>query len=120
MRTSDHTADDRADAFVRDLVALGFAQAGASRRGGVMWSLAFNQHLQFHVHDYGEHVVVTWSFDLGGFVQGRGWVLGATDEGYHELYPRADARVAREVQAVEKEISRTLGTLRVDLGDPSL
>lgn len=99
---------------------LGFARTGASRRGGVMWTLQFNRHLQFHVHEFAEALVVTWSFDLGRLAEERGWQFGGGDATTHELYPRRDSRIAREVRAVEGEITRVLATLRLDLGDPTL
>ena len=46
--------------------------------------------------------------------------IGAGETSFQELYPRHDVRLAVDVDAVGAEISRTLGRLRLDLGDPTL
>jgi hypothetical protein len=50
----------------------------------------------------------------------RGWQVGVTDTSTAELYPRADVRLPSDITAVEAEIRRVLGMLRLDLGDPDL
>lgn len=102
--------------FDDHLEQLGFRMQGESRRGGLMWTLAFNAHLTFMLHDYKDHVVLTWSFAAGEYFQERGWMLGAGETTSVELYPRADVRLATEITAVEAEIRRVLSTLRLDLG----
>jgi hypothetical protein len=105
--------------FEDELGALGFRLGGASRRGGQMWTLAFNRFLTFTLHDYGEAVVLTWSFAWGEFLVERGWQSSTTDVSA-ELYPAGDVRLPRDVQAVGGEVTRVLTTLRLDLGDPEL
>lgn len=108
------------DEFVRELDALGFSLQGSSRRGGRMWSLDFNRYLTFTLHDFGHEVLLTWSFALGDFAEDRGWMLGSGETSFHQLFPRHDVKLARDVDEVGAEITRTLSHLRVDLGDPSL
>lgn len=106
----------QAATFDDQLEELGFVIGGESRRGGLMWTLVFNRHLTFTLHDYKDHVVLTWAFQAGEFFQERGWLLGAGETTFQELYPRADVKLATEITAVEAEIRRVLGTLRLDLG----
>ncbi len=116
----DDLVDPMRDDFVDSLAALGFVHQGASRRGGSMWTLAFNRYLTFTVHDFGDHVLVSWSVTLGEYLLARGWQLGAGETTFQELYPRADSRLPADAGAVKAEISRVLATLRLDLGDPDL
>lgn len=102
------------------LAALGFELTGESRRGGRMWTLPFNHHLKFTLHDYDDAVVLTWSFALGEYVAQRGWMLGSGDLSTHDLYPVNDVKLPIEIEALEAELRRTLTTLRLDLGDPNL
>ena len=113
-------ADDDSGAFEDGLEALGFVLQGGSRRGGRIWRLDVNRVLELVLHDYHDHVVLTWSFAFGEFAASRGWVAGTGETSFHAIFPRADVKVPAEIDAVETEIRRTLGTLRVDLGDPSL
>lgn len=107
--------------FEDELEHLGFRFQGRSRRGGLMWSLQFNRFLQFTLHDFGDGaVVVTWSCELGEYLQARQMQIGAGEVASQELYPRADARIPVDVEAVEAEIRRVLTTLRFDLADPTL
>jgi hypothetical protein len=106
--------------FDAQLTQLGFRPQGTSRRGGRMWALPFNRHLTFVLHDYDEAIVLTWSFALGEYLVERGWQVGVTDTSTAELYPRADVRLPSDITAVEAEIRRVLGMLRLDLGDPDL
>lgn len=109
-------ARGEATTFDDQLEELGFVVQGESRRGGVMWTLAFNRHLTFMLHDYRDHVVLTWSFAAGEFFAERGWLMGTGETSSVELYPRADVRLATEISAVEAEIRRVLTTMRLDLG----
>ncbi len=102
--------------FLHDLTELGFSITQASRRS-ITGTLAFNRYLTFSVHDYGDCCVLSWAVALGEFAEANGWLLGVTDTSAAELYPRADVRLARDVDAVRAEITRTLHTLRIDLGD---
>lgn len=106
--------------FDDGLEALGFRVQGSSRRGGRMWGLAFNRHLRFVLHDYDDHVVLSWSFALGDHLQERGWQLSMTDTSTAELYPQHDVRLPLDLEAVRGEVTRVLATLRLDLGDPAL
>ena len=108
------------ETFEDGLEALGFVLAGSSRKGGRRWTLAFNTHLEFVLHDFHDTVLLSWSVALGDYVESRGWVLGTGENSFHDLYPRNDVRLPVEIGAVEAEIRRVLGTLRLDLGDPSL
>jgi hypothetical protein len=105
--------------FEDGLEQLGFTLAGASRRGGRMWRLTFNRHLEFVLHDFHDEVVLTWSVALGELVAERGWVLGSGETTFHELYPAHDVRLPASLDAVEAELRRVLGSLRVDLADPA-
>lgn len=106
--------------FEDGLEALGFQLAGSSRRGGRMWRLAFNSHLEFVLHDFDDTVLLSWSFAMGEYAAERGWLLGSGELSFHNLYPRNDVRLPVEVSAVEAELTRVLSTLRLDLGDPNL
>ncbi len=102
--------------FDDQLEALGFSAQGRSKRGGLMWTLSFNRHLTFMLHDYQDHVILTWSFQAGEYFLERGWVLGAGETTFQELYPQADVKLATDVDTVRAEITRVLSTLRLDLG----
>ncbi|MFT5222259.1 MAG: hypothetical protein ACI867_000558 [Glaciecola sp.] len=102
--------------FDDQLEGLGFRAQGRSRKGGLMWALPFNRHLKFMLHDYTEHVIFTWSFQAGEYFLERGWVLGAGETTFQELYPQSDVRLATDIKAVRAEITRVLSTLRFDLG----
>ena len=106
--------------FEDGLEELGFVLGGSSRRGGRMWRLQFNSHLEFVLHDFDDTVLLSWSFGLGEFAAQRGWLLGTGELSFHDLYPQHDVRLPVEVSAVEAELRRVLGTLRIDLGDPDL
>ncbi len=106
--------------FEDELEAIGFVAGGASRRGGRMWQLDFNRFLTFSLHDYGDDVVLTWTFLFGDFALERGWQVGAGETTFQELYPQRDVRLSVDVAAIRAEITRVLGTLRLDLGDPTL
>jgi hypothetical protein len=108
----------RADRLEAQLAELGFRLQGESRRGGRMWALPFNRFLTFVLHDYGDVVVMTWSVALGEYLVERGWRIGVTDTSTAELYPQVDVRVPRDIEAVEAEVRRVLGLLRLDLGAP--
>lgn len=113
-------ADGGAGTFDDELEQLGFRASGASRRGGRLWSLAFNRFLTFTLHDYHDAVVLTWGFALGEFLEERGFVLGSGETSFHELFPRTDVRLPLDIESVRAEITRVLGTLRFDLADPQL
>lgn len=117
---STQTSHGGPSPFEDELAALGFRPSGSSRRGGRMWSLTFNRFLTFVLHDYDDAVVLTWSFDLGEFVDERGWQSSVTDLSTAELYPKHDVRLPLDVEAVGAEITRVLTSLRLDLGDPAL
>ena len=106
--------------FDHQLRELGFQVQGSSRRGGRMWSLAFNRFLTFVLHDYDDSLVLSWSFALGEYLEQRGWRSSVTDTSVVELYPQHDVRVPVDISAVEGEITRVLGSLRLDLADPAL
>ncbi len=106
--------------FDHQLRELGFRIQGTSRRGGRMWVLAFNRFLTFVLHDYDDALVLTWAFALGEYLEERGWRSSVTDTSVVELYPQHDVRLPAEITAVEGEITRVLGALRLDLADPAL
>ena len=116
----DGGGDGDGPTFEDGLEALGFRVQGSSRRGGRQWALAFNRYLTFVVHDYGDAVVLSWSYALGEFLDSRGWRVGVTDTSTVELYPTGDVRLPVDAEAVGGEITRVLASLRLDLGDPSL
>lgn len=106
--------------FEDELEALGFRQQNRTATGSVVWSLVFNSYLTFTLHDYHDTVVFTWVVALGEFLEDKGLVIGSGETSFHELYPARDVRLPAEVGAVEAEITRTLRTLRLDLGAPGL
>lgn len=106
--------------FEDHLEAIGFVLGGSSRRGGRMWSLQLNSHVTFVLHDYHDHVVLTWSASLGDLLAERGWVLGTGELSFHDVYPAHDVKLPAEIDAVEAELRRVLGTMRIDLTDPTL
>jgi hypothetical protein len=111
-----------ADDFEAELAALGFLDAGTTRRGGRQWQLEFNRFLTFTVHRFGDEpeLVVTWRFELGEFVVERGLLIGAGETSFQELYPANDVRVPATVDDVAAEIGRTRRRLQMDLGAPDL
>lgn len=106
--------------FDDELESLGFRVQGASRRGGRRWVLAFNRFLTFVLHDYDDHVVLTWSFAFGDYLAERGWQSSLTDASAAELFPMHDVRLPLDIDALGGEITRVLTTLRIDLGQPDL
>lgn len=114
------TADAAGATFEDDLEELGFVLQGESRRGGRVWRAGVNRFLELVLHDYHDHVVLTWSFAFGEFAEQRGWVAGTGETSFHAIFPRNDVRLQPDIAAVEAEIRRTLASLRVDLGDPML
>ncbi len=106
--------------FDDELEALGFVPGGSSKRGGRLWTLAFNRYLTFTLHDFHDAVMLTWTFALGEYLQAQGFVLGSGETSFHELFPQHDVRLPLDVDAVGGEITRVLTRLRLDLGDPSL
>ena len=116
----DGTDEAGVEQVVTDLLDLGFRPGGVSRRGGRFWSLPFNRHLRFLLHEYDDRLLLTWSFALGEHLLERGWQVSISDETAVELYPAADVVVARDADAVRAEVTRVLATLRLDLGDPEL
>lgn len=111
---------DEAATFDDELEHLGFRAQGSSRRGGRMWTLAFNRLLTFTLHDYEDTVVLTWSFALGEYALERGWQIGASETAGQELYPQRDVRLPVDAEAVRGEVTRVLASLRLDLADPAL
>lgn len=109
-----------ATTFDDELEALGFRVRGSSRRGGRQWVLAFNRFLTFVLHDYDDHVVLSWSFAFGEFLGERGWQSSLADASVAELFPTHDVRLPLDAEAVGGEITRVLSTLRLDLGQPGL
>jgi hypothetical protein len=103
-----------------ELRGLGFVPQGESRRGGTMWELAFSTYLRFTLHDYADHVVLTWRFELGDYLLTRGLQVGAGETSFQELYPQRDSRLERDPEALRAELTRVLSTLRFDLADPGL
>lgn len=106
--------------FEDGLESLGFVLGGSSRRGGRMWHLQFNSLLEFVLHDYDDALLLSWSFGLGEFAARKGWLLGTGELSFHDLYPATDVRLPVEVEAVEAELRRVIGTLRVDFADLDL
>lgn len=108
------------DTFDDELEDLGFRVRGASRRGGRQWVLPFNRCLTFVLHDYDDHVVMSWSLAFGELLAELGWQSSLSDATTAELFPRHDVRLPLDVEAVRGEITRVLTTLRLDLGRPDL
>jgi hypothetical protein len=106
--------------FDDELESLGFRLRGVSRRGGQQWVLPFNRALTFMLHDYEDHVVLSWSLALGEVLRERGWQSSLADSSTAELYPQHDVRLPLDVDAIGGEITRVLTTLRLDLGAPDL
>lgn len=111
--TGDPTFEDH-------LEELGFVLGGSSRRGGRMWSLRFNRFLTIVLHDYHDHVVLSWSAALGDLLAERNWVLGTGELSFHDVYPAHDVKLPATTTAVEAELRRVLATMRIDLADPNL
>jgi len=113
-------ADPDAPTFDDQLEALGFRARAMSRRGGRRWDLPFNRVLTFMLHDYDDHVVLTWTCALGQVLSDREWRASSGEPGEIEIFPTYDVRLPLDIQAVSSEITRILMTLRVDLGAPDL
>lgn len=112
------TSDPAVPTFDDQLEALGFRARSLSRRGGRRWDLAFNRILTFMLHDYEDHVVLTWTCDLGQVLGERDWRASSGEPGEIELFPNHDVRLPLDIDAVSSEITRILLSLRVDLGAP--
>jgi hypothetical protein len=105
-----------APTFDDQLEALGFRVRSVTRRGGRRWDLEFNRFLTFMLHDYDDHVVLTWTCALGQVLAEREWRASSGEPGELELFPSYDVRLPLDIDAVSSEITRTLLTLRLDLG----
>jgi hypothetical protein len=106
--------------FDDQLEALGFRVQSSTRRGGRRWDLAFNSVLTLEIHDYDDHVVLTWHCELGPLLHRLDWRTSPSDASELELFPAHDVRLPLDIEAVQVEITRVLARLRLDLGDPSL
>ncbi len=113
-------SDPTAPTFDDQLEALGFRARSISRRGGRRWDLAFNRVLTLMLHDYEDHVVLTWTCAIGQVFTDREWRASSGEPGEIELFPSYDVRLPLDIAAVSSEITRVLLTLRLDLGDPGL
>lgn len=113
-------SDASAPTFDDQLEALGFRARSMSRRGGRRWDLPFNRFLIFMLHDYEDHVVLTWTCALGQVLEEREWRASSGEPGEMELFPTYDVRLPLDIDAVSAEITRVLLTLRIDLGAPDL
>ena len=111
-------SDPTAPTFDDQLEALGFRARSVSRRGGRRWDLPFNRVLTFMLHDYGDHVVLTWTLELGRVLAEREWHASSGEVGEMELFPTYDVRLPLDIEAISTEITRVLLTLRLDLGAP--
>lgn len=109
-----------ASTFDDELESLGFRPTGSSRRGGRRWDLAFNRALTLMVHDYDDHIVLTWHCDLGRVLAERDLQTSPSDVAEVELFPAHDVRLPLDAAALAREIARVLGLLRLDLGAPDL
>jgi hypothetical protein len=106
--------------FDDELESLGFRAVGASRRGGRRWDLPFNRVLTLTLHDYDDHLVLTWHCDLGRALVERDLQTSPSDVAELELFPAHDVRLPLDAGALAREISRVLAGLRIDLGAPDL
>jgi len=113
-------SDGMAPTFDDQLEALGFRARSMSRRGGRRWDLPFNRFLTFMLHDYDDHVVLTWTCAIGQALAEREWRASSGEPGEMELFPTYDVRLPLDIDAVSAEITRVLLTLRLDLGAPDL
>lgn len=120
MSSTDSDTATPDPTFEDHLEGLGFVLGGASRRGGRMWTLQLNSYVSFVLHDYHDHVVLTWSAALGDLLQARGWVLGTGELSFHDVYPAHDVKLPASIEAVEAELRRVLQTMQIDLADPTL
>jgi len=113
-------SDPTVPTFDDQLEALGFRARSLSRRGGRRWDLTFNRVLTFMLHDYEDHVVLTWTCAVGQVLADRGWRASSGEPGEMELFPEHDVRLPLDIEAVSAELTRVLTTLRLDLGAPDL
>jgi hypothetical protein len=80
--------------------------------------MEFNRVLTFMLHDYEDHVVLTWHCELGPLLHRLDWQTSPSDAAELELFPAHDVRLPLDIEAVSSEITRILLTLRLDLGAP--
>jgi hypothetical protein len=109
------------DPLLQGLAALGFRFVQRDRQGVLQYARTPNGYLTEWVHDDGDELLFTWEYDLGEFAALMDWQIGAAETASQILYPRFDARLARDPEAVAIEIQRLeqrLGSL--DLADPAL
>ncbi len=110
-----------AEPFAAALQALGFVAQQKDRRGVLQYSRRPNRYLTEWVHDDGDEALFTWEFDLGEFCSDVGWQIGAAEHSFQILYPQFDVRIARDVDAVAREVQLLEQRLNgLDLADPAL
>jgi hypothetical protein len=110
-----------ADVFSEELSSLGFVVVQQDRKGVLQYSRQPNRYLTEWVHDDGEEALFTWEFDLGEFVAGVGWQIGAAETSFQILYPQYDVKIPRDIEAVAMEVQRLEQRLNgLDLADPAL
>jgi hypothetical protein len=112
--------DPTAPTFDDQLEALGFRARSVTRRGGRRWDMEFNRVLTFMLHDYEDHVVLTWECAVGRLFAEREWRASSGEPGEIELFPAYDVKLPLDIAAISSEITRALLTLRLDLGAPDL
>ncbi|MDP9405616.1 MAG: hypothetical protein M3O86_03300 [Actinomycetota bacterium] len=110
-----------AEPFAAALQALGFVAQQKDRRGVLQYARRPNRYLTEWVHDDGDEALFTWEFDLGEFCSDVGWQIGAAEHSFQILYPQFDVRIARDVDAVAREVQLLEQRLNgLDLADPAL
>jgi hypothetical protein len=107
--------------FHDELASLGFEPVQKDRRGTVQYARRPNRFLTEWIHDDGAECLFTWEFDLGEFVAGVGWQIGAAETSFQILYPQYDVKIPRDIEAVAMEVQRLEQRLNgLDLADPAL
>lgn len=110
------------DDFGQQLATIGFALAQTDYRGIPQYARKPNRFLTEWIHDLGHgEVLFTWEFELGEYCEEVGWQIGSNETSFHILFPKADLRLARDLEAVTIEVERLEVQLNgLDLADPAL
>jgi hypothetical protein len=58
------------------------------------------------LHDYDDHVVLTWTCDLGRVLAEREWRASMGEPGEMELFPSYDVRLPLDIDALSPPRSR--------------
>jgi hypothetical protein len=92
--------DPTAPTFDDQIEALGFRARSVTRRGGRRWDLPFNRVLTFMLHDYDDHVVLTWTLRARAGARRARVARELRRAGRDRAVPAYDVRLPLDIDAV--------------------